>query len=295
MSDSLVKKSQNNESGIGNNPLLKDKEGFSQLAELLHDLVGINLPQNDKNLSLMSARLWPKLRELQLVTYSDYLLFLQNGSDTDLNDFVSRMTTNTTQFFREDSHFNFLREKIIPPLKQRAIKEGRELRVWCAACSTGQEAYTLAMVLSEALNNNSTANFQILATDIDQKVLEKAHQGVYSKEEVDSVPGLYRMKYFTQMSNPKKDYRVNSQLRKTIDFGEFNLTAQEYPFEGVFDIVFCRNVLIYFQNNLAQKVLSRLVKTLVPQGCLFTGHSESGILKDKNVSIISNAVYQKVG
>lgn len=282
-------------SEINNNPLSKDKDGFTLLAELLHDLVGINLPQNDKNLSLMSARLWPILRDLEFTNYSQYLNYLKSAGENELNEFISRMTTNTTQFFREEAHFNLLRENILPQLKIKAQKESREIRVWCAACSTGQEAYTLAMILAESLGLNNNLPFQILATDIDQKVLDKAYSGIYSKEDVESVPGLFRMKYFSQQNNSKKDYKVISQLKSTIDFGEFNLTSNEYPFESVFDIVFCRNVLIYFQNTLAQKVLSKLVKTLGPHGHLFIGHSESGIIKDKNIRVISNAVYQKVG
>lgn len=271
--------------------LMNDTKGFELLSQIIKETAGIHLPLSDKNLSLMSARLWPTLRSLQFVTYKQYHDYLKSNGESALLHFVSQMTTNTTHFFREDAHFTILRDLILEELKKKTARK-REYRLWCAACSTGQEAYTLAMVLAEVLGL-ALGQFRILATDIDHVALEKADAGIYTKEEVSSIPPLTRNKYFVESSD-RQQFRVRTQLRSTIEFGEFNLQNNDYPFTNLFDTVFCRNVLIYFERAQAQMVINKLTNALVGDGHLFLGHSESGIVKNSQLISVASAAYRRV-
>lgn len=273
--------------------LQSDKTGFQKIANLLQELVGIHLPMNEKNLSLMASRL-AKLMSVQgLSSYADYLSFLDRGDEGAISEFISQMTTNTTQFFREEAHIQLF-QKILP-----ALASGKkEVHIWCAACSTGQEPYTLAMAASEALGPIGSS-VKILATDIDQEVLSYAYRGVYSTGETESLPAAYKKKYFSStkvapsLGEAATGYQIDSRIRKTIDFAEFNLSAPEFPFKEQFDFVFCRNVLIYFDRPTTATVVENLSKAVKKGGYLFLGHSESGVVRGKDMSSVATSAYKK--
>lgn len=309
------------------------RQGFAEfkaLADLLKDLTGINLPQNDKNLSLINSRLISILRKYELSSYSEYLDLLGTGGPEYIQEFISSLTTNTTHFFREDSHFDTMKS-LLPELLERNKKKAPfELRIWCAACSTGQEVYSIAITLLEALAQMpafgplSGLQIKILATDIDKNVLATAASGIYTRDEVDKLPGIFRMNYMDRAFNGNENlvkrrlllrgpvlrgdsseiflnkdgssdaYKIKDSVRSLVTFAQFNLTAWQYHFQYKFDMVFCRNVLIYFDQETASRVVNQLIGTLSERSYLFLGHSETGVLRSNLIKPIANAVYQKI-
>lgn len=274
--------------------LQRDVAGFEELARILRELTGINLPLNDKNLSLMASRTAPLLRKYRITRYDEYVALLNDSSAEVVSEFVCHLTTNTTSFFREDSHFDLLKNILPQIAKQKLAKKQSELRIWCSASSTGQEAYSIAITATESLAS-SGIGVKILATDIDQEVLAKAEKGVYSKDEIDSLPPQYRAKYFDQVTPSPKTFQAKAVIRKNIYFAEFNLSADAYVFQHKFDVIFCRNVLIYFDRPAAIAVVGRLTNALSPGGYLFLGHSESGTVRNPLLKTIANAAYQRDG
>jgi chemotaxis protein methyltransferase CheR len=268
--------------------LRNDRSGFVRLATMLGDLTGIHLPESEKNLSLMAGRLGPILRERDLESYDAYAGILAHRIPDDLQTFISAMTTNTTEFFRESAHFDHLAR-----LVGGELGGGPELRVWCAACSTGQEVWTILITLHEAFVGARMPTIKLLATDIDHEILARAALGRYTEHEMGSVPPLFRQRYFLQGTGARKVWQVSPLLTQSVTFAPFNLTAGAYPFKHPFDIVFCRNVLIYFDRPTVADVLRKLGGALRPGGHLFLGHSESGTLRDERMSSVAAAVYKR--
>ncbi len=276
--------------------LQKDTHGFTQLAEILKSVAGINMQLNDKNLSLMAGRLISIMRKYQLGSYSEYIPYLNKKNIEMLTEFISQMTTNTTEFFRENDHFELLKTKL-PEIIRKREKSEKELRVWCAACSSGQEAYTIAMSIAQSLPDFDFGKLKLLATDIDFEILQKAMEGVYSSKEIQGVPVAYRQKYFSPAVDGKSDekmYKINPMLRNQVQFASFNLITAEYPFKHQFDIIFCRNVFIYFDKETQMSIIDKFIKHLKPGGLLFLGHSESGMVRSDKMKTVSYAVYEKV-
>lgn len=269
-----------------------DVNGFKQISVILRDIAGINLPLNDKNLCLVASRLSTVLKEKGIEDYTSYIEFLNRSGADAIDEFVSQMTTNTTQFFREKTHFDFLARQF-PQILQKARQAGRnDIRIWCSASSTGQEPYTIAITVAEAFAAGVFCDVKILATDIDRSVLEKASRGVYSAAEIESLPAGFKHKYFDAMGK-SGNFRAKSMLRNLLEFSEFNLTAEKYPFTDHFDVVFCRNVLIYFEPKTAQSVVERLSQSLRPGGYLLLGHSESGSARLQTLQAVGPSVYQR--
>lgn len=274
--------------------LQDDHEGFDRLSRFLHDATGIYLPRNSKNLTLMATRLGPMLKKQGIPDYATYLAGLQKGDSVARAGFVSALTTNTTQFFREAQHFDVLKKEISGIASAKAAKYQREIRIWCAAASSGQEPYTIAIVLLESLPDPASWNIKILATDIDQKILQKAAGGFYSTAEIESVPPLYRQKYFEATAGSKeRGFQVRDEVRRLIRFAPLNLNEPKYPFQFPFDVVFCRNVLIYFEPEASLRVVHQMAETLAPEGLLFLGHSESGAMRTPLLKQIAPAAYRK--
>ena len=274
----------------------KDISGFEKLAALLKAKAGINLVTSDKNISLMASRLISILIKYKLNGYHQYLLFLSKGTSVHMTEFVSALTTNTTQFFREASHFDVLKAKLPGILESKAKQHHYELRIWCAAASTGQEVYTILMVLLEQIEDLRRWNLKFLATDIDPEVLATGLQGIYSEEAVQQVPQIQRQHYFdTIIKSPsEKMYQMKAEFRNMIRFAQFNLLLEQYPFEFPFDIIFCRNVLIYFDQPTCVQVIANLEKALSPGGLLFLGHSETGTMTSRGLKMFSHSAYQRV-
>jgi len=275
--------------------LRRDVAGFERLTVHLKRLTGIHLPTNDKNKSLMAARLSKVLKEHELPNYGAFAVLLSQGCTDLAAEFIEALTTNTTQFFREATHFELL-SKLLPGMIKEHLAKGKvEFRMWCAAASTGQEPYTMLMTLLEAVPALLPGAIKFLASDIDRTVLARAASGTYSQAEIEGVPAPLRQKYFTQrvVGNNGRAHQLNLAQRRIITFAPLNLTVKPYPFQHSFDVIFCRNVLIYFEKNMAVEVTARLMKALAPGGYLFLGHSESGLIKGDGFKSIASAVYRK--
>lgn len=264
---------------------------YEKFASYMYDLAGVNLPYTPKNHALIRNRIVKILRRHGYSNYEEYWSYLQKGNEADRNEFVSALTTNMTSFYRESSHFDFLL-KVLPEF---FAKNPSELRVWCAASSTGQEPYTIAMTVMDALPDNHAKRVKVLATDIDHQVLKKASAGVYEDRETQGLDGIHRQKYFAKIKKDGDEYfRAKDELRALLTFAPFNLMSPSYDFKNKFQVIFCRNVLIYFDEPTTKKVIDNLVKCLADGGYLILGHSESGNVKHSNLKPLSRAVYQKV-
>ncbi len=278
---------------IKNKDPLHDIEGFKLLASYLHKSTGIFLPQNDKNIALMAGRQRKILHNFNLEFYSELMHEILSGNKEIEKAFIEAMTTNTTFFFREPQHFDFLAEIVPEILEKKTKKNDFEIRVWCAAASTGAEPYSLAMLLSEAVTDKRF-KIKILATDIDTTVLNTALEGVYPDKELENIPEHFISKFFSKgHGNSEGFYRVKKEFRQLVSFAEFNLLTAPYPFKSKFDFIFCRNVFIYFETLEVTKTIEKMEKVLEPDGYLFVGHSEALVGTTKNLLRKAPAVYQK--
>lgn len=269
---------------------LSDKM-FMKFAERMYDLAGVDLPLTPKNHALIRNRIVKLLRRHSLKNYEDYWSKLETGGNQMVQEFISALTTNMTSFYRESNHFDFLKS-VLPELSR---KFGSDLRLWCAAASTGQEPYTIAMTACEAQSEMPTAKPRLLATDIDLQVLKKASTGTYEEREMQGLPPVQRTKYFEKIKADGDEYwRAKDQIHNMIRFAPFNLMSPKYEFQHKFHVIFCRNVLIYFDEPTTKRVIDNLVSCLAPGGYLVLGHSESGNVKHPGLKPMSRAVYQKL-
>lgn len=266
---------------------------YELFAEKMYDIAGVDLPSTPKNHALLRNRLIKILRRRGIASYEGYWELVKNGSQDVISEFVSALTTNMTSFFRESAHFDFL-AKILPEQFSKS-----ELRIWCCASSTGQEPYTISMTCKESLPDAQIARTKILATDIDQQVLKKASIGIYDEKDLQGLNPNLRQKYFNKVkSNDKKRtedlFEASDDIHKLIRFAYFNLMNETYVFQNKFHIVFCRNVLIYFDEETTKRVINNLTSVLAPGGYLILGHSESGNVKHPGLKPLSRAIYQKL-
>ena len=281
--------------------LQADKNGFNRMAALLREHAGINLPENQKNLGLMASRTLSTMRSHGCQTYGQYLIWLGRAGQTGINEFVECMTTNTTEFFREPAHFDILRDltggRGPRQLSQDRLANKSEIRIWCAAASSGQEPYTILMsLLAELEIIRQFPEIKFLATDIDRSMLDHASRGIYSQSEVRSLPSEFQRKWFRPLASPSDEnprFLANQTLRDSITFAPLNLFDTPYPFKHLFDVIFCRNVLIYFDRPTSEKVVAEMARHLRPGGFLFLGHSEAGVIRPDNMKAVANAVYRK--
>jgi chemotaxis protein methyltransferase CheR len=263
---------------------------FTALGRLLHAEAGILLRPGKE--ALVTARLGARLERRGYRTYADYLAYLDGPTcdrEQEVIGLLDAMTTNTTEFFRENRHFEVLRKEL-PRLSREASAEGRPLRVWSSACSTGQEPYTIAMVLLETLGEN--ANFRVLASDIDTQALSEASRGEYSPGDLAGVPRELRERYFAGAGERQ---RVKPSVRSRVVFRRINLMRDELRFKEKVDVVFCRNVLIYFDEAGRERVLRRLAEVLRPRGMMFIGHSESLLRARSLFDFVEGTVYLRKG
>ncbi|WP_425290365.1 CheR family methyltransferase [Bosea lathyri] len=257
------------------NDQLADRH-FAGIAEVIERRVGIKLPQTKR--TMVEGRLRKRVRALGLTGLGAYgaQLFDKGGLDSELVHLIDCVTTNKTDFFREPSHFEFLRDVAVPELARRQSPRPLSLKVWSAASSSGAEAYTAAMVLQDMINAGKHLRFSILGTDISTEMLEQARKAVYPCDFVVPVPAPMQQRYLMRSRDPRKDVvRVSPELRRQVHFERLNLMDDNYPFDRDVDVIFCRNVLIYFDTPTQQRVLSRLISHLRPGGFLILGHSES--------------------
>lgn len=254
---------------------LSDKY-FKAIATFIEARVGIKLPMTKR--TMVEGRLRKRVRALGLSGLNAYgaHLFDKGGLETETVHLIDCVTTNKTDFFREPSHFEFLRDVAVPQLTARQGGRPPQLKVWSAASSTGAEAYTAAMVLQDLVAAGKVARFSILGTDISTEVLREARTAIYPRAFVAPVPAAMQQRYLMRSRNPSEDVvRVTPELRRAVHFERLNLMDESYPFDRDVDVIFCRNVLIYFDKPTQQAVLTRLASHLRPGGYLMLGHSES--------------------
>jgi len=254
---------------------------FRTLAELVDEHVGIKLPAAKR--FMLEGRLLKRVRSLNYSDVNEYVEHLLDDAnfDTELIHLIDCVTTNKTDFFREPSHFVFMRNHAVPELLGRKGRGARPLKIWSSACSTGMEAYTMAIVLDDMNFSGSSFQFSILGTDISTSVLHLAEMGIYTPEMIAPVPAALAKRYFRSSRDPDKDeVRVVPKLRKSANFMRMNLMDEAYPVDRDVDIIFCRNVLIYFDKPTQQKVVEQLCSHLRPGGYFIVGHSESMIYNE---------------
>lgn len=262
---------------------LSDHE-FKQFQRLIHQIAGIHL--SDAKKPLVAGRLNKRLRSYGLASYGDYFKCL-NKDAAELQTCVDLLTTNETYFFREPKHFDFLREQLG---KQGAIPSGRPLRIWSGACSSGEEPYTLALLLADILGERP---WEILASDISQRILDRARTGVYSLEDSQNIPRHLLVKHCLRgVDEHQGRMMIAPALRKRIRFEQINLNTA-LPDYGLFDTIFLRNVMIYFNAETKRQVVSRLIKHLRPGGYFFVSHSESLNGVDDTLKLVKPSIYRK--
>jgi chemotaxis protein methyltransferase CheR len=249
---------------------------FKTISRLIEGQVGIKLPAGKR--LMLEGRLHKRVRALNYAGVNEYVenLFEDGQFDREIPHLIDVVTTNKTDFFREPSHFAFMREIAVPELlKQRSRAE---LKIWSSACSTGMEAYTTAMVLDDMTRKGFRFRFRILGTDISMTVLRAARTAIYTIDTLAPVPPDFIKRYFlTSRDRDSDEVRVVPELRRTANFMRMNLMDTNYPVDRDVDIIFCRNVLIYFERETQRKVVEQLCSHLRPGGYLMVGHSESMI------------------
>jgi len=260
---------------------------FNAISSLVKSLAGINL--TDAKKELVRARLTKRLRKLGLATFDDYVEYLQNDTTgAELVAMLDVLSTNTTYFFREAKHLEWLRQEVLPRLAAR-----RRVRIWSAGCSSGEEPYSIAIVLLEAIPDLADWDAAILATDLSTEVLTRARQGIYPASRLREVPPMLLGRHFTLVATkPERTYRVNDPVRRLVHFARLNLMGQ-WPMKGPFDVIFCRNVMIYFDRPTRQELIARFHSILAPGGTLFIGHSESLTGINHSFRYVLPTVYRK--
>jgi len=254
---------------------------FRTIAELVDEQVGIKLPAGKR--LMLEGRLLKRVRALNYSDVNEYVehLFDAANFDTELIHLIDCVTTNKTDFFREPSHFSFMKNVAVPEIMRRRGRGSRLLKIWSAACSSGMEAYTIAMVLDDMIFSGASFQFSVLGTDISTGVLHLAEAGIYTPEMIAPVPPELAKRYFLSSKDPSQDeVRVVPRLRRCANFMRMNLMDEVYPVDRDVDIIFCRNVLIYFDKPTQQKVVEQLCSHLRPGGYFIVGHSESMINND---------------
>jgi len=268
---------------------LSDEE-FTKLRDLVYKISGISLSETKRELVI--SRFSRRLKALRLKSFSDYHnLLISPSGFTEVQNFINSITTNKTDFFREAHHFDFLVSKIIPML---ISKKKRVVKIWSAACSTGEEPYTIAMVMAKHFVEKYDIPVKILATDIDTNVLTVASKGVYDSSIISVLPEEYMKKYFLRGKDDSSGlYKVKENIRKMVTFKQLNFVATEYPITTTFDVIFCRNVIIYFNPETKRRVVNKLYRYLNPGGYIMMGHSETLFDMVDGLVYLKNTVYQK--
>jgi chemotaxis protein methyltransferase CheR len=277
-------------------PKILSKADFSELGQFIYTRLGIKMP--DIKRGMIESRLRKRLNVLNFESYSQYCdyLFSHEGQDRELPFFIDEITTNKTDFFREPHHFEYMMEKALPDLaRNRGVGINRKLMVWSSACSRGDEPYTLAMVLSEYARAHSGFDFSILATDISTRVLKTAVAGIYDSSLIEPVPQDYRRRYLLKSKDKTKQLvRIRPELRQKVVFRRLNLMDDDFQIRQNVDILFCRNVIIYFDKPTTDRLMVKLCNKLSVGGYLFMGHSELLDCNSLPVKGVAPTIYKKV-
>lgn len=254
------------------------RKDLAAIADMIYADAGIFL--NESKASLVYSRLSKRLRKVGLTSFKDYcnLVSSEKGAE-ERREMLSQLTTNFTKFYREQHHFDHLSNEVLPQLIKTA-KSGGRVRIWSSACSLGHEPYSIAMTVLSQFPDAKQYDFRILASDIDPKVVKSASEGIYTSDAIGPVPADQRRQYFKEIGHHK--FQVLQEVKDLISFRELNLIGN-WPFKGKFDVIFCRNVVIYFDDDTQARIWQRYADVIMRQGTLYIGHSErlSGPAKPK--------------
>jgi chemotaxis protein methyltransferase CheR len=263
-----------------------EKAYFEKISQLVYRMTGINLHPGKQQ--LVKARLTKRLRVLGLKSFDEYMEYLEGDNlNGELVALIETMTTNKTSFFREPQHFDYLNRQIVPKIRNRRI------RVWSAGCSSGEEPNSIAILLNETIQSIILWDIRILATDLSSRMLAYARKGIYDIKSLQDMPPLLISKYFKCIeTSPVRRYQIIEPLRRLIQFARLNLMG-EWPMRGTFDVIFCRNVMIYFDKPIREQLVNRFWKLLNPGGYLFVGHSESLAGSQHKFCYVEPSIYMK--
>jgi chemotaxis protein methyltransferase CheR len=262
---------------------------FKKISAIVYELCGIHLKAGKE--ALVRARLMKRLRALGMESFDAYIHYIESEAGSrELGMMVDVMTTNKTSFFREPAHFDYLRDHVLPAAHRR------RMRFWTAACSSGEEPYSLAIFIREAIPDIDLRDVKILATDISTRMLEKARRATYPREALREIPGRLLQKYFVKTTPAAAGappmYRVKDPVLAMVRLARLNL-IDKWPMKGPFDVIFCRNVMIYFDRPTQQRLINRFWNYLEPGGYLFVGHSEGLSAISHKFQYVRPAVYRK--
>jgi len=270
---------------------LSERE-FSLFSRLVYEKAGINLHEGKKE--LVRSRLSRRLRAKKMTRFKEYYKFLMaDESGEELIHMLDAISTNLTSFFREPKHFAFLELTALPTLIDNDKSRKRQLNIWSAGCSSGEEPYTLSICLHEFAQSRPELNFRVLATDISTRMLATANNGIYHESQVQTIAPDILRKYFQRgQRNWTSHYRIKSFVRKTVEFSRLNL-MEPFPFSTKFQVIFCRNVMIYFDKETQSRLVNKYYDCLAPGGFLFIGHSESLMGTEHRFKYVQPTIYQK--
>ena len=274
------------------NTVITDQE-FNLIRTLVYDRFGINLTEQKR--SLVVGRLQKLLKEKNFTTFKEYYQYvIADGTGQALLTLIDQISTNFTYFNRENAHFDFLQKEAFPKISAKLKTTGsRDLRIWSAGCSSGEEPYMLAILMNEFFGHEyNSLSAGVLATDISGDVLSKAKDGIYEHKQIEKIPKHLTTKYFSNNGNGQ--WLAKERLRREITFRRLNLMNTVFPFKKPFHIIFCRNVMIYFDTQTREALVRRFHQTMEPGGYLFIGHSETLGRKQTMFKYLTPAVYQRI-
>jgi len=266
------------------------QQDFNQLCKLVNQHTGIQLAEGKED--MLYGRLSRRIRKLGLPSFKAYIQLLKKDEHSDeFGEFVNAVTTNLTSFFRENHHFDYLKQTVLPELMKRN-RDTKKIRIWSAGCSTGEEPYSIAMTVAETMPPGW--DVKILATDLDTDVLQHGETGIYDESRIEGLSKATIKRWFVRNKQHPGKVRVQPELQELIYFKQLNL-LQPWPMKGPIDIIFCRNVIIYFDMPTKQTLMERYAKMLVDNGHLFLGHSEAMNHMSDSYTLAGKSVYIKKG
>ncbi len=273
------------------------KDEFAKLSNSIFNICGINLPEVKK--ILIEGRIRKRMIHLGIDTFSAYINYLYSikGAEEEVIPLIDVITTNKTDFFRENQHFEYLTNSVLPEIIQNpeGDKKNKVFQFWSAGCSTGEEPYTMSIVLSEFQLKNPGFQFEIYASDISTDVLNKASIGIFELDKIEVIPEQMKKKYLLRSKDPdKKTFRIVPELRNKVHFSRVNFMEDNYDIQDNLNVIFCRNVIIYFDRQTQEKVLKNLSRKLIKGGYLFIGHSETIMGMNIPLVRVASTIYQKV-
>lgn len=270
------------------------KEEFAKLSSFIYRESGIKMPPVKR--IMLQSRLQKRLKELQLTTFKEYCnyVFSKEGLNNEIIHMLDVVSTNKTDFFREPIHFDFLNSTVLPEFSN-TLKTKKQLKLWSAGCSSGEEPYTIAIVLLEYLEKHPGFDFSILGTDISTRILQSAYDAIYKEDKVLGVPLELKRKYFLRSKERQcPTVKMGTLLRSKVRFERLNFMDASYSINDSFDVIFCRNVLIYFDRETQESVINKICTKLSTGGYFFLGHSESILNMNVPLKQIKPTIYQKI-